>query len=268
MTYCKGKTKDMTHHPLHAIVDYEDPYVQPLIIDALTSQLGPACTIHTSINTLPKTTHHHNLLQIRSYETLDFEHALASSSSSNPTSLINAYIIRKALIRKHYLSNLIHHYTAKNGTSHLLTHFKPAEDFELDYAEFLDEALVECFELRASLERNRERREGRDMEWWILKPGMSDRGQGIRLFCGEEELTEIFEEWDGEESGDEVEEEEVVESEGEINGDGEIVGDGANAADRDYIVTSHLRHFVVQPYIHPPLPVSYTHLTLPTKRIV
>lgn len=231
--------------PLHAIVDYDDPYVQPIIISALQSQLGSLCTIHTHTHTLPPSSTPHRLLQIRSYETLDLEHSLSSTSN---TTLMNAYIIRKALIRKHYLSNLVAHHTAKSPNSALTKHFKPAEDFELDYAEFLDDALVECFELRASFERN-EGKEGEEREWWILKPGMSDRGQGIRLFSGEEELRGIFGEWEGEE-----------ESEGEDNGgnEGEARdeaqdGDDHVGADRDYIVTSHLRHFIVQPYIDPPL---------------
>jgi len=231
--------------PLHAIVDYEDPYVQPIIISALQSQLGSACTIHTHPHTLPPTSAI-RLLQTRSYETLDLEHSLLSTPNST---LMNAYIIRKALIRKHYLSNLVAHHTTKSPISALTKHFKPAEDFELDYAEFLDDALVECFELRASFERN-EGREGREREWWILKPGMSDRGQGIRLFSGEEELRGIFEEWEGDE---ESEDEDDDAKDGVEDGDEAEDLDEHAGADRDYIVTSHLRHFIVQPYIDPPL---------------
>jgi len=129
----------------------------------------------------------------------------------------------------------------------LRTNIKPACDFELDYAEFLDEALVEAWELRESFERN-QGRESQEREWWILKPGMSDRGQGIRLFSTEEELQSIFEEWEAErpDSDDEDGNENPSENETKKTAEGE----------GDYIVTSHLRHFIAQPYIHPPLLLS------------
>lgn len=183
------------------------------------------------------------VLQIRAYESIDFDHA-----SANPaTSLVNSYVIRKALIRKHFLSTTVDHWVAKNPASPLRGHVKASEPFEVDYAEFLDDALDETFDLRASLERNGGFARPAEREWWILKPSMSDRGQGIRLFSTMEELQGIFDGWEaGMPSSDDDEE------------DDEEVGDrnGARADgddDRDGITTSHLRHFVAQPYIHPPL---------------
>ena len=171
------------------------------------------------------------VLNITSYETIDFEYA-----SSNPSKfMINSYMIRKALIRKHYLSTTIDHWTAKNPDSILKTHVKRSEAFEVDYAEFLDDALVEAFDLRESMERNEGESEDK-REWWILKPGMSDRGQGIRLFSTMEELQAIFDGWEEDQPDTDDEEEE---------GDESATGTG--------IATSHLRHFVAQPYIHPPL---------------
>lgn len=173
------------------------------------------------------------IFQYREYERLDFEHVMSHPS----TSLANAYIIRKALIRKHYLSNTVANWISKHPDSVLRNHFKPAVDFELDYAEFLDDALLEAYELRESLEKNEETAES-EKEWWILKPGMSDRGQGIRLFNSEDQLREIFEEWEEDESDDE-------------NGS-ERPGD-ETAKDNHGVVTSQLRHFIAQPYIDPPL---------------
>ena len=239
---------------IHAIVDYEDPYVQPIIIAALKSQLGEACNIHTSPDTVPAKG---RLLQIRAYEAIDFEHGMSESDT-----LMNAYVIRKALIRKHYLSNVIHQWTAKNSASILKQHFMPAEDFELDYAEFLDDALVEAFDLRASFEKN-EDLEPADRKWWILKPSMSDRGQGIRLFSSEQELQEIFEEWEAQNPDDDDDDGEADEEDGEVDASEDTnerpttnsyQDEDRNADDRggDHIVTSHLRHFIAQPYIHPP----------------
>jgi tubulin--tyrosine ligase len=147
-------------------------------------------------------------------------------------------MIRKALIRKHFLSATVDNWVAKNPGSILKTHVKRSEAFEVDYAEFLDDALVEAFELRDSLERNEDRSE-EEREWWILKPSMSDRGQGIRLFSTMEDLQGIFDGWEEDMPDTDDEEEE------EGDGDDEKEGDG--------IMTSHLRHFVAQPYIDPPM---------------
>jgi len=237
--------------PFEAFIDYEDPYVQPLILSGLHSVLPSFSYNLTETLSTDETP----TLQFRSYETLDFEVAL-----SKPTSLINAYVIRKALIRKHYLSNTIASWVTKHPESCLKRHFKPAVEFELDYAEFLDDALLECYELHDAFAQNKEKATA-DREWWILKPGMSDRGQGIRLFSTEQELINIFEQWEAEhpDSDEEDEDEEDDDKGAESNGD-EINGTEAPQEDsipsgitKDYITTSHLRHFIAQPYIHPPL---------------
>lgn len=170
-------------------------------------------------------------------------HHPTSPASISPPS-VNHHL-RKALIRKHYLGQTIRHYTAKNPESTLSKAFPLTCDFEVDYSEFLDEALTEAYELNESLQGN-EGLEPKDRKWWILKPGMSDRGQGIRLFSTMDELTEIFEAWDPE-SDDEDEEDE--------EDDGERTAAVGTATD---VVTSQLRHFVAQEYIHPPLLVNGT----------
>lgn len=183
-----------------------------------------------------------NYMHIGAYEAIPFEHILMHPT----TSITNAYIIRKALIRKHYLSNTVYSWTAKNPSSILATNVKPSCSFELDYAEFLDDALVEAWELRASFDRNKGKPR-KDREWWILKPGMSDRGQGIRLFSSEQELQEIFEQWEADRSDSEDG------SVAELEDDDNIPEQDHQKPASDYIVTSHLRHFVAQPYIHDPL---------------
>ncbi|KAG9236938.1 survival protein sure-like phosphatase/nucleotidase [Amylocarpus encephaloides] len=219
----------------YALIDYEDRYVKPLILNALKTRLpANSYILISSISELPNPTT--PFLQIGAYESLPFEHIMTQPT----TSLVNAYIIRKALIRKHYLSTTRHNWIAKNPSSILATNVKPACDFELDYAEFLDDALVEAWELKESFEKN-EGKQSEDREWWILKPGMSDRGQGIRLFSTEEELQNIFEEWEADQPDSDEEEEEGTPEKPQ--------GEEKD----DYIVTSHLRHFVAQPYIHPPL---------------
>lgn len=202
---------------------------------ALQSRLGDSRMKKiSSLSDLPNRSS--PIFQYRAYERLDFEHLMMHPS----TSLANAYIIRKALIRKHYLSNTIAGWVSKHPDSILRNHFKLGFDFELDYAEFLDDALLEAYELRDSLEKNIDKPDT-EKEWWILKPGMSDRGQGIRLFSTEDQLREIFEGWEvndpDEESGSEREEEE----------------EDSDEQDKTGVITSQLRHFIAQPYIDPPL---------------
>ena len=122
---------------------------------------------------------------------------------------------------------------AKNPDSILTQAFPVTCDFELDFAEFLDEALMEAYEVSDSLALN-ETLEEDERTWWILKPGMSDRGQGIRLFSTIEELTDIFESFEVDSDDEDAE---------------EVEGDTS-------VMTSQLRHFVAQKYVHPPLLVD------------
>lgn len=219
-----------------AVVDYGDQYVQPLILSALASRLPRGSyTLASASSPIPDPCI--PCLHIRSYEELPFEEVTKHPMSC----LANAYIIRKALIRKHYLNNTVQTWITKNPSSVLATHVKPSCDFELDYAEFLDDALVEAWELRASFCKN-EGRKPAEREWWILKPSMSDRGQGIRLFSTQAELQSIFDDWEAEHpyADDDL-------------GDDGVPVEGDAIPSGDCIMASQLRHFVTQPYIHPPL---------------
>ncbi|KKA29213.1 hypothetical protein TD95_000959 [Thielaviopsis punctulata] len=228
---------------LVAAIKYDDPYVQPIIAEALEklfpgvfTVISPQISDDNAISLAAVAPNASKILQIMAYEALDFDHAASNSASV----LINSYMIRKALIRKHYLSLAVQHWVAKHPESILRQAVKPSDAFEVDYAEFLDDALVEAFDLRQSLENN-EGKTPEDRTWWILKPGMSDRGQGIRLFSTMVDLQAIFDEWE-EDRPDSDDEDDDAHS-----------ADGAEAPAGDYITASHLRHFVAQEYIHPPL---------------
>lgn len=203
---------------------------------------------------LPKNAPSHaKILQVTQYEGIDWEYIDAHPR----TCLVNSYMLRKALIRKHYLSATVENWVAKRPESSLKIHVKRSEAFEVDYAEFLDDSLIEAFDLRASMDKNEELlarndSSSKDLEWWILKPSMSDRGQGIRLFSTMEELQGIFDEWEGDdsESGEDEDGSDHDESQHKDNG-GKLLG--KDDEDDTGINASHLRHFVAQPYIHPPL---------------
>lgn len=223
-------------------MQYPEPYVQPLIIKALQAQNGLEFEIVEHETELPVSDR--MVVQFRAYEALDFDHAMQHPS----TSLLCAYVIRKALIRKHYLSNTISAWLTKHPSSVLRDHFKASVHFELDYAEFLDDALVDAWDLHESMARNDSSQKPEHKEWWILKPGMSDGGNGIRLFSSIEELQCIFEAWDPPDDEDEDEQDDQIES--------TALSDARSGDHDEALMTSQLRHFIVQPYIDPPLLLS------------
>ncbi|KAK0824853.1 hypothetical protein LTR73_007406 [Friedmanniomyces endolithicus] len=244
---------------LYLSIDYGDTYLQPLLLAALTARLPPDLLVFLTPSS-PAPPPDSKYLQWRQYEDIDFERLLAKPR----TCLANSYVIRKALIRKHYLADVVAHWVAKWPGSVLERCVKGGVEFEVDYAEFLDEALVEGWELKESWARN-EGLEGREREWWILKPGMSERGEGVRLFSSEEELRAIFEEWDplsDDDAEDEAEDEESAAHSGDENhvpkSQPQPLLSSPNGKPNG-IITSQLRHFIAQPYIHPPLLLPAPH---------
>ena len=208
---------------LAVCIDYDDPLIQSLILSSLHTYIPHLNPVPASLASL----------QWSTYESLSFEHILSNPS----TTLCNSYIFRKALIRKHFLSNTIQQWLSKHPENILAQIVPITYLLECDYAEYLDEALNESFELRDELEKNEER-EGEGKKWFILKPSMADRGQGIRLFSSLEQLEEIFEEFEQLDDDDEEEDE----------GEEEKCDTG--------VIANQLRHFVVQEYVPNPLLLS------------
>ena len=213
----------------YAVVE-ADSYVLPLIHAALAKAFRPES--YQLIASLAELPHPNDLvLSITAYEDHDFDYMLSHPT----TSLTNSYVIRKALIRKHYLHNTITSWWSKHPNDQTLKDHVPLTvAFEIDYADFLDEALAENWELYESFAKE-------EREWWILKPGMSDQGQGVKLFSSEEELRAIFEQWEGDSTSEEEGDAETIPA---IDGR-DVLGVGT--------MTSQLRHFIAQRYIQPPL---------------
>ncbi|KAF2863789.1 tubulin-tyrosine ligase, partial [Piedraia hortae CBS 480.64] len=219
-------------------IDYQDAYVEPLIRSALKARLphGSYVFFLSPAELTPDTP----TLEWKQYESLSFPSIL----SHPQTFLANSYIIRKALIRKNFLAETVRYWVAKHPSSILASGIKPSLDLEVDYAEFLDEALYEAYELNESFTRNEHQQE---KEWWILKPALTDGANGIRLFSSLDELRGIFEEWEESTSSsdDDDDDSEIVNSE---------TGPQTNhTKGSEGIITSQLRHFTAQPYITPPL---------------
>jgi hypothetical protein len=154
-------------------------------------------------------------LQWTTYDELDHERTFHHPD----TVLASSYTIRKALIRKHFLHRCIHAYVTKHPESTLAQRVPRTWDLEISYADELDEKWTdELWDLGEELDEN-------STKWWILKPGMADRGMGIRLFRSKDALQAIFEQF-----------EDADTSEDEDDSSG-------NATN---VVTSQLRHFVIQ----------------------
>ena len=216
------------------VVDYEgyvaltinpEEYIYEPLSTAIRKHL-PWFKIIQKVVNLPTGTPEAVLLQYGDYEQLDMDRLLRD----NRRYFANSYIYRKALIRKHYLAHTITHYIAKHPESILSKAFLESYTIDLDYAEFLDDALDENWELRQELECGD--------RWWIVKPSMSDKGQGIRVFRTIDDLQNIFNSFD-----DEAEEE----------GDGEKNEHDTEFINDTKVVISQLRHFIVQRYLENPL---------------
>lgn len=165
------------------------------------------------------------LVQWSTYDEIDHDLTYASQHSV----LSCSYIIRKALIRKHFLARCVQSYLAKHPDSVLRNAVPKTWELEISFADELDDMWADdLWDL--GLEMN-DKTEGA-RKWWILKPGMADRGQGIRLVDSKKALQQVFEDFE------EDEEEGETPSEGE---DGDL--DTA-------VIMSQLRHFVIQVIIN------------------
>jgi hypothetical protein len=205
-------------------------------------------------------------LYFADYDVLPFSSLLGSATQAQCSS----YVIRKALIRKHHLAHALHahalktHAASREGSSLLDPRSLTPKTWivELQFADELDELLLdELYDLKAALDAAASASEGEaeqaaEQTWYILKPGMADRGHGIRLFHDEAGLRAILEDMEEEESESEQEsdgeekEEEKEKAKKEEQGDGGMLG--------------QLRHFVIQVRVPsnppPPRPLLPTHL--------
>ena len=169
------------------------------------------------------------LVQWSTYDEID--HALTHSDHHDV--LTSSYIIRKAVIRKHFLSRCIHLYMTKHPNSGLQAVIPKTWEIEISFADELDDLWAdELWDLSDVLDKPVTSPETHS-HWWILKPGMADRGMGIRLFNSKESLRRILDEFDDNGLGEE-----------EVDDGGD--GGRTAAANNTSVAISQLRHFVIQ----------------------
>ncbi|EGU71945.1 hypothetical protein FOXB_17546 [Fusarium oxysporum f. sp. conglutinans Fo5176] len=157
--------------------------------DALQDYIASAykCTFVKHTDELPTEEH---LLLIFSHTQPEKPMVIPTNSKA----LFSMYPLTDALTRKDCLSMVIKYWSAKRPGSVLSGCMPATVSFEIDYAEYLDEALAESdsYDLCTSLSHNTGLAP-KDRQWWILKPALTARGDGIRLFSDESQLRESFE---------------------------------------------------------------------------
>ncbi|KAG8951617.1 hypothetical protein FRC04_005904 [Tulasnella sp. 424] len=160
--------------------------------------------------------------------------------------LSSSYTIRKALIRKHFLyQQTFVNYLTKHPESPLTWAVPKTWSIDIAFADELDELWAdELYDLGELIDLGDEANDENpsSKRWWILKPGMADRGMGIRLFRTREELSQIFQSFEDDESSDEEEENDQEPSRNSEEEEGNT-----------RVSTSQLRHFVIQEYLSAPL---------------
>ncbi|KAJ0134823.1 hypothetical protein HZ326_22128 [Fusarium oxysporum f. sp. albedinis] len=198
--------------------------------DALQDYIASAyeCTFVKHTDELPTEEH---LLLIFSHTQPEKPMVIPTTSKA----LFSLYPLTDALTRKDCLSMVVKYWSAKRPGSVLSGCMPATVSFEIDYAEYLDEALAESdsYDLCTSLSHNTGLMP-KDRQWWILKPALTARGDGIRLFSDESQLRESFE--SVEDDDDEISED------GKARFSNHALASGA-------VPSSCLRHFIAQRYI-------------------
>lgn len=198
-------------------------------------------------------------LYLADYDLLPFEDLLPGPSAiaKGKQPQCSSYVIRKALIRKHYLASALNTYAVKLPSGPASDRFRTCTPktwhLEIQFADELDELLMDdLYDLAELLDANQdavEQEQEDRVKWFILKPGMADRGNGIRIFSTLEQLQTIFEEFE-------------PDSDDEGDDDSQLDEHPGGYAGKDTsVMASQLRHFVIQEYIRSPLlidPISPT----------
>lgn len=196
-----------------AFVDWPSAPLTERLVRAALSALGEP-SIKCSNVIPPPSESNQKLLQWATYDNMDHERTAFNRSDV----LASSYTIRKAFIRKHYLAKCIEEYLAKQPAGcHRLA--PRTWILEIQFADELDELWQdELWDLAKEINENETK------QWWILKPGMADRGMGLRIFNTQAGLQEIFEEFEPDSDAEDEDE------------------DTSTTA----VITSQLRHFVIQ----------------------
>ncbi|KAJ1818359.1 tubulin--tyrosine ligase [Coemansia sp. RSA 2598] len=228
--------------PATVIVEMDEPYVQAILLRAF-GKYGSLINTqtaqeHDSANSTGSSSSSRKLMHWREYEKIDWDSVHRSTSV-----FANAYCIRKGLIRKAQMAFNIRLYTAKHPESVLKRGVPETWIFELDDIDYLDEALMECYEVEEGMRHNEDVEDPALRQQFILKPSLTGRGAGIYVFDTRERLEGLLEKEF--ESDDEQEDEDAEDESGlQTSGGGMLSSCQA---------VSQIREWVIQRYINRPL---------------
>ncbi|KAK4215480.1 putative tubulin--tyrosine ligase PBY1 [Rhypophila decipiens] len=173
---------------MYAFVDASPPWLAEHI-QGFIRRHEPETTFVNDIRDIPEDAPY--VFQYCSGQELNQHFALHNRT---PKGLINAYPNSDALARKDHLAAVIDFWSTKRPDSILRSHCPDTVRLNLDYAEYVEDALMAADDLTllSSLEENAEK-PASEREWWILKPALVDCGAGIRLFSTIDELASNLE---------------------------------------------------------------------------
>lgn len=240
---------NISNDPVFNITVDQNSYLYPHIKSAISTKFPNSQIISVLPSDQDKepkpSTENQLTVHYGEYEDLDFDRL-----STDPNYFGCSYIYRKGIIRKHFLSHTIAMYTAKHPDSILVQAAPETFQLQVDYAEFLDDSLDESFELRRELEINEENEVRKS---YILKPGMSDKGQGIRIFQTIAGLQRIFDEFEEDETETDDDEDEDEDKNNDVADNMKNLSISNDSGYDNNVITSQLRHFIVQEYYDSPL---------------
>ncbi|KAJ2320213.1 tubulin--tyrosine ligase [Coemansia sp. RSA 2704] len=209
----------------------DEPYVQAMLLQAF-ARYRPQLQVQSADDSSDDSAEPSRLMHWREYESIDWDAVHRSS-----TVFSSAYCFRKGLIRKAQMAFNIKLYTAKHPESILCTGVPETWIFELDDVDYIDEALMECFEVDHGMKANEGVADPRERQQFILKPSLTGRGAGIYVFDTKERLLELLEtEFQSDDEEDDDDDNEASEN-----------------AERSYHAVSQIREWVIQRYINRPL---------------
>jgi hypothetical protein len=126
------------------------------------------------------------------YEDLDFETLINNANNSSHLKknvIFNSFCIRKGLIRKAQIAFYLKKYLSKKPDSPLAKYIPETYVFELDYIDYLDEALNDVYEVDQELAANLTRE---NTKKFILKSSMTNKGAEMLLFDTRKQLEDFF----------------------------------------------------------------------------
>ncbi|ORZ01804.1 tubulin-tyrosine ligase family-domain-containing protein [Syncephalastrum racemosum] len=181
---------------MRALVHLDEPYTRHAVVQALRrSQTDWTIDQDVTEANAESQDLSNVALQWLEYEQINWSYVAAHEQ----TTLVNAYCIRKGLIRKAQLSYNIAKYLTKNPNSILKKAIPETWQFELDHVDYFDEAMNEVYEVERDLKANEE--EGTH-HMFIIKPSMANKAAGIHVFDSLSSLYNMFEEDDEDSDSD------------------------------------------------------------------